>query len=177
MSVTDGFKMGYYVWSNKPIDNNNFYLFNGQNLVRNGNRINFIDYIQNVRKAKEFFITEQQYNTYINKYGTCLKFVWYEDNKMLKIPKCTDIVQKDIKTKVKNYLNNINSRYTICYCFNDLINFDVNKYNNVDQDYIKKDDTDYFYYRTDGYFYLLINDIEVSFSLDENIPNALLVRF
>ena len=176
MIVTDGFKMGYIIWSNKLIINPNFYSLNGQNLVRNGNRVNYIDYIANIPKIEEYFITEQDYFNSINKFGTCLKYVWYENNKMLKLPTFTIPTQIDIKTKLENYSDRLN-RYTICYCFPSITEWNTNYCNTPQQkptEITKKEN--FFYKRTNGYMYIVVNNLDIEFNTDVNIPNAILVR-
>lgn len=187
MSVTDGFKMGYFVWSLKPISNPNFYLLNGQNLVRNGNRIKFIDYIKSIKsKLKDdslesglskFFCTEQVYNTYLKTYETCGKFVWYDLNSMLKLPTTTSMVQKDIKTYNPSELETILSKYNICYCYKGLTSWDLEIYKYNTRPMTKfRSDIDVWFHRVYGYMYLLVNDLKIDYYLDDEIPKAIILK-
>lgn len=196
MAVTDGFKMGYFVWCNKPVQNPNFYLLNGQSLVRNGNRVKFIDYVKSIESyfntldekhkvdLKElnehlpnFFVSSSDYENQLHIFETCGKFVWQKDNSLLKLPTTTEMVQKDIITYNQTELENSLKNYTICFCYTGLTSWDKNNYLDGSREMIRiRQDIPFWAERVYGYLYLLVNDLNIDYYLNTEIPNAIILK-
>ena len=177
--IVNGFKRGHKVWSSKEINNANLYPMDGRNLVRNGNRVAFIDYIKNIRKATDYFCSEEQYISDIAKYGTCKKCVWYPDNSMLKIPHYSEKMQKDIHAYTENAVQDKLETYTLCLCYEFLSAIDKQIYTRENIQYkstTKSNPKPGFITPLFGYMYLVINDTNLSYTLDANLPNVLLLR-
>ena len=95
LSTISGKNPGEIITSLDPISDPNLLLLDGRSIALNGIYSDFITkYIQPLQISNpERFITNTQYEDYIQKYDCCGFYVYDEDNNSLRLPKLSGMVQ------------------------------------------------------------------------------------
>lgn len=87
--------IGEIVYSTIPLNDNGLHLLDGA-LLRSGVYANFVNYIKNIyldETAPNIFCSEEAWQTSVNTYGECGKFVYDSENETVRLPKIDGLLQ------------------------------------------------------------------------------------
>lgn len=86
--------IGEYVFSLLPLNNSCLHLLDGTVLSGNGIYKQFVEYISDLYdNENNYFISEEDWQTSVETYGICAKFVYDSENNTVRLPKVTGIIE------------------------------------------------------------------------------------
>ena len=86
--------IGEYVFSSLPVNNSSLHLLDGALLSGNGIYEKFVEYIAELYdNSSNYFTTEADWQTSVETYGVCAKFVYDSEENTVRLPKVTGIVE------------------------------------------------------------------------------------
>ena len=86
--------VGEIVYSSVPLDDDNLHLADGSIIEGNGKYRRFIKYMVDLMNDyPSLFVTNEVYNTTVNKYGVCGKYVYDSQANTLRLPTYTGIME------------------------------------------------------------------------------------
>ena len=100
-----GRNFGELVYSSIPLSDSSLKLLDGSLIQGTGIYSNFVEYMASiVTKYPTIFTTEENWQTTLNRYGVCGKYVYNSNNNTVRLPKVTGLVEGTVDV---NALGNI----------------------------------------------------------------------
>ena len=104
-TLNTGRNVGEIITSTIPLNDSGVHLLDGSVLSGSGIYSDFVSYISNIySSALNYFCTETEWQTSVNNYGVCGKFVYNSTNNTVRLPKITGFIEGTIDT---NTLGNL----------------------------------------------------------------------
>lgn len=93
-TLNTGRNVGEIITSTIPLNDSGVHLLDGSVLSGSGIYSDFVSYISNIyNSALNYFCTETEWQTSVNTYGVCGKFVYNSTNNTVRLPKITGIIE------------------------------------------------------------------------------------
>ena len=96
-TLNTGRNVGEIITSTIPLNDSGVHLLDGSVLSGSGIYSDFVSYISNIySSALNYFCTETEWQTSVNTYGVCGKFVYNSTNNTVRLPKITGFIEGSI---------------------------------------------------------------------------------
>lgn len=96
-TLNSGRNVGEIITSTIPLNDSGVHLLDGSVLSGSGIYSDFVSYISNIyNSALNYFCTETEWQTSVNTYGVCGKFVYNSTNNTVRLPKITGFIEGTI---------------------------------------------------------------------------------
>lgn len=96
-TLNTGRNVGEIITSTIPLNDSGVHLLDGSVLSGSGIYSDFVSYISNIyNSALNYFCTETEWQTSVNTYGVCGKFVYDGTNNTVRLPKITGFIEGSI---------------------------------------------------------------------------------
>ena len=93
-TLNSGRNVGEIITSTIPLNDSGVHLLDGSVLSGSGIYSDFVSYISNIySSALNYFCTETEWQTSVNTYGVCGKFVYNSTNNTVRLPKITGFIE------------------------------------------------------------------------------------
>lgn len=104
-TLNSGRNVGEIITSTIPLNDSGVHLLDGSVLSGSGIYSDFVSYISNIySSALNYFCTETEWQTSINTYGVCGKFVYDSVNNTVRLPKITGFIEGTVDVNVVSNL-------------------------------------------------------------------------
>lgn len=104
-TLNSGRNVGEIITSTIPLNDSGVHLLDGSVLSGSGIYSDFVSYISNIyNSALNYFCTETEWQTSVNTYGVCGKFVYDSTNNTVRLPKITGFIEGTVDINVVSNL-------------------------------------------------------------------------